>query len=1288
MIKNKFSKILFLLATILANGWLWSSVLASTSDGNVTVGVTVPVSGMYCGDGTCNNGEMCSSCAGDCGACVSCFAGGTNILMADGLSKKIEQIVPGDRVASFDFILNRLSFSVVKKIESPIREGYFLLNDRLKLTSEHPLYFRDQSGVEGWGAIDPVASRHDHMLQYADFNIGQINVGDEILKADYTWEKVDSLEYTSRSTQTYNLVGLHPYNNYFADGYLAHNKGENVPPTIFNITSSTTDTSAHVGWQATDSDGIITGCIFTYGMPARSAPFTRAGSNFAVDIVGLTQNTVYPFTIVCTDDGSASDNETGLFTTQVGVLPTLAIFNIKVNVGMSTSGILWSTNLPADSQVKYGATDAYTGEGVSDPALMYAHNLLITNLCGNTTYHYKILSDNHAGSTAETDDGVFALVADDTAPPNVSDYSVLVRNHICELFWVNPGLGAEACLVGVDIVRKENHPPSSLLDGVSVYSGLDQYYADSAIVGNVNYYYRIFTRDTSGNVSGGATLGCRVKYCGDSVVEQGVVIGKRQKVNEECDEGPRNGPWPATCSAVCTFNVPPPGCNNGRLDPLEDCESGLTISRTCSAQNPAWNAGSVKCNNSCAFDYSDCRIVPPEGFCGDGSLDVSAGEECDNAGNNGTCPSTCSSACKIQICPVCGDGTPQGTEECDNGNLNGACPASCSAACTTNNQCQPNIKCGDGALDAGEDCEVGLPIANSCGDFNIDWSEGSVACNANCTFDTSACRRGTTVPGFVHVDSSNLEFWAGARKIPLFIDGAGVVRSLVGSAITIGVPYEKLVGPPNKIILKIGSASYDLTFDSARKMYLSDIVFPDGDTTGYVEIDYGSAQTDSIAFKLSSLPLGAVRGANGGLAGVKVDLYTSSGELFSGGNYGQLNPVITDSAGGFGWVVPNGVYYLTLEAGGYYSHQTQKFSITNNVVNRQIQMTKKPITILEVIPANIQRAIEAVKETVDNPAVEQVATQVVAPAAVGIVAVGTMSLISLSNLWAFLQLLFLQPILLLGRRKRENWGQVYNSLSKLPVDLAIVRLVDVATGKILRSRVTDKHGRYIFIVDPGKYRLEVYKTGFISPTKLLMDFKSDGKKIDLYHGEVVEVVAADTTITANIPVDPSGVSKTPKRLYVEKVLRHIQVIVAWTGLVITVVALYISPKWYMWVILVVHIVLFFLFRRLATVPKPKGWGIVYDEQTKKPLDRAIARLFDSHFNKLVSTELTDKNGRYTFLAADSQFYVTYEHPGYDQTKTSDIDLRGKEESTIAVDAALKKAGETPPPANAPQPPQS
>ena len=123
----------------------------------------------------------------------------------------------------------------------------------------------------------------------------------------------------------------------------------------------------------------------------------------------------------------------------------------------------------------------------------------------------------------------------------------------------------------------------------------------------------------------------------------------------------------------------------------------------------------------------------------------------------------------------------------------------------------------------------------------------------------------------------------------------------------------------------------------------------------------------------------------------------------------------------------------------------------------------------------------------------------------------------------------------------------------------------------------------------------------------------------------------DLVITANIPLDPSGETKTPRRLVWEKVGKKIQVALSWFGLAVTGVSLYISPKWYVWVLLGGHIGMFFVFRRLALPAKPKSWGIVYDAKSKNPVARAVARLFSSQFNKLVSTQITDSRPPYYFF---------------------------------------------------------
>jgi len=50
-------------------------------------------------------------------------------------------------------------------------------------------------------------------------------------------------------------------------------------------------------------------------------------------------------------------------------------------------------------------------------------------------------------------------------------------------------------------------------------------------------------------------------------------------------------------------------------------------------------------------------------------------------------------------------------------------------------------------------------------------------------------------------------------------------------------------------------------------------------------------------------------------------------ELWSAGDYGQENPQITDSTGNYSFLVPEGVYYLTVKSPGYYFYQGDAVSV-------------------------------------------------------------------------------------------------------------------------------------------------------------------------------------------------------------------------------------------------------------------------------------------------------------------------------------------------------------------------
>ena len=528
------------------------------------------------------------------------------------------------------------------------------------------------------------------------------------------------------------------------------------------------------------------------------------------------------------------------------------------------------------------------------------------------------------------------------------------------------------------------------------------------------------------------------------------------------------------------------------------------------------------------------------------------------------------------------------------------------------------------------------------------------------------------------------------------------LTTLSGDRVRLGIPASALAPRTlDRIEAVVGGLRYQLTFNNAERQYVTTFPVPtSGQHQILIIVRYADA-ADILRFTIDSLPYGTAMDSGRGdlLADARVILYDEShgGATWPASQYEQDNPQTTDRRGVYGYIVPNGQYRLVATKSGYHDRRTLLFTVDRNVINRPLRLIERKNFVFDSNAslgenaANLAAKLkeqgdlalgiisdlgQRVQEVADNPAVEETTRKVVAPTTIGVsIVVVTPSL--WSTVIPLFRFVFLQPLLFIGARKRRGWGQVYNSLTKLPVDLAVVRLIDAASGRLVRSRVTDQHGRYLFIVEPGKYRIEAVKQTLIFPSHLLAAAETDGRMLDLYHGEEIAVTEEAATITPNIPLDPAEAEvKGMRRISWEKKLRALQHAVSLTGIVLTGVSIYITPQWYLWAFLFLHAVVYIMFLRYVKPKKPKGWGIVYDRGDKKPVGKAVARLYAKQYNKLVDSQVTDKKGRYAFLVGPNNYYLTFEHVAYQPYRTPDLDLMKESADKLLIkkDVALERGG--------------
>jgi prepilin-type N-terminal cleavage/methylation domain-containing protein len=318
------------------------------------------------------------------------------------------------------------------------------------------------------------------------------------------------------------------------------------------------------------------------------------------------------------------------------------------------------------------------------------------------------------------------------------------------------------------------------------------------------------------------------------------------------------------------------------------------------------------------------------------------------------------------------------------------------------------------------------------------------------------------------------------------------------------------------------------------------------------------------------------------------------------------------------------------------------------------------------------------EQVADRPEVQTANKAVVAP--VSVVAAGANlvavlgTVLPAANLGQFLLLLISQPLLIFGRKKRTTWGVVYHAGTKVPIDLASVRLIDTKTGRAAGTKVTDKNGRYAFNPRPGTYRIEVIKPGFKFPAPSLVGVKDDGVYHEIYQGTLIQVVAQGQVVAVNIPVEPEQEATAEVRVLLsEQNKRSLRKMLAMSGPVLGVVAYAITPSTTMLLLLLIHLGMFFGFRRLAEKAEPKTQGIVYQEGSKDPIDKAVVRIFSLPYNKVLESRLTDSRGRYSFYVGNGKYYLTVTKDGYEKTETSELDFTNIEKPTfIASDLPLRK----------------
>ncbi|HET6454427.1 MAG TPA: family 10 glycosylhydrolase [Armatimonadota bacterium] len=193
--------------------------------------------------------------------------------------------------------------------------------------------------------------------------------------------------------------------------------------------------AATMSWIDSPTLGMLKGFVKTGGgvaiYPATVTVQGKSTKNSGTGFYGFVDLETGNYTVTASAPGYIDNS--GQVTISAGTVATLdivlgadttppAISSVGTQEVWATNAqVVWNTNEGATSQVEYGLTESYGSSTTEDTQLVTTHTVQLTGLVGNTTYHYRVKSQDGAGNLATSSDYTFATIGNDVVADIIID---------------------------------------------------------------------------------------------------------------------------------------------------------------------------------------------------------------------------------------------------------------------------------------------------------------------------------------------------------------------------------------------------------------------------------------------------------------------------------------------------------------------------------------------------------------------------------------------------------------------------------------------------------------------------------------------------------------------------------------------------------------------------------------------------------------------------------------------------------------------------------------------------
>ncbi len=271
---------------------------------------------------------------------------------------------------------------------------------------------------------------------------------------------------------------------------LGEGGGDQAPVISKVAATAITDSGATITWT-TDKDAdsqVDYGLTARYGSSTPLLPgLTRSHS---VVLSGLAPGTVYHYRARSNDaQGRRAESADRTFTTLGSSALTISGM-VVTDVTATGCTVVWTTSVPADSQVVYGPDINYGSQSARTDMLEKDHRVVLAGLSQATVYHCQAVSKDASGAVTRSADYQFVTV--DSTPPVISD---VVAGSITDSSAVITWTTDSAAEGSVEYGTSDRYGLVSAYDNTMVMA---HRVALSGLAAQTVYHYKVKSRDASG----------------------------------------------------------------------------------------------------------------------------------------------------------------------------------------------------------------------------------------------------------------------------------------------------------------------------------------------------------------------------------------------------------------------------------------------------------------------------------------------------------------------------------------------------------------------------------------------------------------------------------------------------------------------------------------------------------------------------------------------------------------------------------------------------------------------